>query len=379
MGELKATLVKTFDSYDKWVLRVTGEQNELETLINVFSRATGRMPGIKKMQTSEGEITYVDFRIYDMSIELYPSVFEEIIGRNVPIRSRNPIYLERYLNMIPLTQEELNKIAKYVMAIFYPQMSVSLPFSLGEIFQIPEAKDISILRDNIVITSEGVYKLNFVKVSDAKFEEIEKKYKKLLEENIRREYETKFLTAQEYLRNLIERFNDIQKEAVKQVTNILSVAQNNGYKLRPDFLLEYDREFVPRYFIINNTKYKLDPEDFELMKTAGFNVRVKNLYVDVIGLLRHTPDGGNIPVYASKDSVHINIGRELNTLGFKPVCTGDLSKTDSITFIKQLVPLLDTMNLDSTFDRPLYNFIVDKILPRKQDSEEYVETFTVRS
>ena len=328
------------------------------------------------------------------------STYELITGDN-RIREYAKGYRKNYrfdmpdiMQDIPPTQDHLTNMARYIrMSLELPvSLSVNLPYPNPKITE-PFRNDISILDDGVIFKPDGVYRISFSKISDVKFEQVEKKYRDMLKEYYEQEFNRRVLILKEFMQNATESLKTARQQAIKNIVSVMDVAVKQlGYKLvytsanTPYLKYSYadnGRASTPHAFIYNERTYELTDDDIKQIESRyGSPIRINEIYVDLTALLGHVSGGSESMVYADKNSVHVNIKPTTTfSTGMLPVCTGDLLDLDSISFIKGLVPLLDVMNLDSAYNGSLRDIIIDHMTDKKKPVARIstAEVFSTRS
>jgi len=305
-------------------------------------------------------------------------------------RARLSYEIDDIMHAVAVAPEHLTRIAQYIRSKFefFKSLTVNMEYParvLTETF----TPDISILNDGVVFNHDGAYRIHFTKISDAKFEDIEKKYKSLLEKKYEAEYRRHLNIFKDYMKNMQETLQNVQNSIMKNISNILSTAHFEGFNiiqltdgktyLEYDYSKHYTAPVKPSRVLLNGNTYTLTKADLEsIEKLYGRDIKMTKIYVDLLTLLRHNPGGETVYVYANHDMVHVNVGtNELLSDGKYAVCTGDLGSLDSVGFIKGIVRLLFTMNCDSPYNRSLQQAVAKIILaeghekPIKEEAEVF--------
>jgi len=308
-------------------------------------------------------------------------------------RSRLSYEIDDIMHVVAVAPEHLTRIAQYIRSKFefFKSLTVNAEYParvLTETF----TPDISILNDGVVFNHDGAYRIHFTKISDAKFEDVEKKYKSLLEKKYEAEYRRHLNIFKEYMNNMQETLKNVQNSIMKNISTILSVAQFQGFNmiqlsdgktyLEYDYSKHYTAPVKPSSVILNRNTYILTKTDLEsIEKLYGRDIKMTKIYVDLLTLLTHNPGGGTVYVYADRDMVHVNVAPDGSVSnGKSAVCTGDLGNLDSVGFIKGIARLLFTMNCDSPYNRYLQQAITRIILAKGHEKpvKEEAELFSTR-
>jgi len=271
--------------------------------------------------------------------------------------------------------EHLTRLAEFIRAKFefFKSATVNMEYParlLSETFE----PDVSILDDGIVFKPDGAYRIHFTKITNTKFEDIEKKYKAMLQKKYEMEYRRYLNIFKDYMKNMQEALNSAQQTMVRNIRELFESARMYGFNtvqlddkkvyLEYDYSKHYTQPVKPNAVIINNKTYYLTEADIQkIEKKYNRPLKMSKIYVDLYDLLVHTPGSGRVYVYADPDTVHVNVAPDKSTGNGKlSVCTGDLESLDSVGFIKNIAKLLFTMNCDSPFNGVLESIVENTIL-----------------
>jgi len=309
-------------------------------------------------------------------------------------RSRLSYEIDDIMHAVAVTPEHLTRIAQFIRSKFefFKSLTVNIEYParvLTETF----TPDVSILNDGVVFNHDGAYRIHFTKISDAKFEDVEKKYKSLLEKKYESEYRRHLNIFKDYMNNMQETLKNVQNSIMKNISNILSAARSEGFNimqstdgktyLEYDYSKYYTAPVKPSRVLLNRNTYTLTKTDLEsIEKLYGRDIKMTKIYVDLLTLLTHNPGGEKVYVYADRDMVHVNVTRDVSVSNGKyAVCTGDLGNLDSVGFIKGIVRLLFTMNCDSPYNGLLQQAIAKIILAEGHEKpvQAEAELFSTRS
>jgi len=288
---------------------------------------------------------------------------------------RNTYNIRDIMARVVPKPEHLTRIAEFIRAKFefFKSTTVNMEYParlLSETFE----PDISILDDGIVFKPDGAYRVHFTKITNTKFEDIEKKYKSLLQKKYEMEYRRHLNIFKDYMKNMQEALKSAQTTMVRNIKNLFETSKMYGFNtvqlddkkvyLEYDYSTHYTQPVKPNRVIINNRTYDLTEADIQkIEKKYNRPLKLSKIYVDLYDLLVHTPGSGRVFVYADPDTVHVNVAPDKSTGNQKlSVCVGDLESLDSVGFIKNIAKLLFTMNCDSPFNGSLGNIVANTVL-----------------
>ena len=376
---MEITVEKTIE--EDFIVRFFMKEEDAQFEIDVLAKHISYFDRnkVKKVEGGYEYITNIEniYGIQYMTLFQYSAITGDENAPKFfnPRRLHNSYSIRDIMAKVGVKPEHLTRLAEFIRAKFefFKSATVNMEYParlLSETFE----PDISILDDGIVFKPDGAYRIHFTKITNTKFEDIEKKYKSLLQKKYEAEYKRYLNIFKDYMKNMQEALKSAQATMVKNIKNLFDTARSLGFTtvqlddervyLQYDYTAHYTPPVHPYSVIIDNRTYNLTSTDIQkIEKKYNRPIKLTKIYVDLYNLLVHTPGGEKVYVYADTDTVHVNVAIDrVGSNGKYPVCIGDLGDLDSIGFLKGIVKLLFTMNCDSPYNHVLRGIVADTIL-----------------
>jgi len=376
---MEITVEKTIE--EDYVVRFFMKEEDAQFEMDVLARHVIYFDRNKVMKVEGGYEYVTDIEningLHYITVSQYAAITgdENAAKFYNPRQIRNTYSTRDIMTKVAAKPEHLTRIAEYIRAKFefFKSATVNMEYParlLSETFE----PDISILDDGVVFKPDGAYRIHFSKITNTKFEDIEKKYKALLQKKYEAEYRRYLNIFKDYMKNMQEALKSAQQTMVRNIRELFETARMYGFNtvqlddkrvyLEYDYNAHYTQPVKPNAVIIDNKTYYLTEAVIQMIeKKYNRPLKLSKIYVDLYDLLVHTPGSGRVYVYADLDTVHVNVSPDKSTGNHKlPVCTGDLESLDSIGFIKSVSKLLFTMNCDSPFNHVLESIVSNTIL-----------------